>query len=190
MRDWTQENEAYFRAIRIEKTMMGLILMLIVAVAVFNIVATLVMVVNDKRTDIAILRTLGLSPRGVIAVFMTQGVLIGWIGHAAGRGARACARLQRGCHRAVPRTIARISYHGPRCVLHFGHPERSARAATWSGSPWSRLLLTLRRDGVSGAASGAHPTCRSAAVRMMRYWYEGFIGLRYLRASPQRGSCR
>ncbi|HEX3913736.1 MAG TPA: lipoprotein-releasing ABC transporter permease subunit [Steroidobacteraceae bacterium] len=84
--DWTQQNEAYFRAIRIEKTMMGLILMLIVAVAVFNIVATLVMVVNDKRTDIAILRTLGLSPRGVLAVFMTQGVLIGWIGAALGVG--------------------------------------------------------------------------------------------------------
>ncbi len=84
LRDWTQENEAYFRAIRIEKTMMGLILMLIVAVAAFNIVATLVMVVSDKRTDIAILRTLGLSPRGVIAVFMTQGVLIGWIGTAIG----------------------------------------------------------------------------------------------------------
>jgi lipoprotein-releasing system permease protein len=84
LRDWTQENEAYFRAIRIEKTMMGLILMLIVAVAAFNIVATLVMVVSDKRTDIAILRTLGLSPKGVIAVFMTQGVLIGWIGTAIG----------------------------------------------------------------------------------------------------------
>ena len=84
VRDWTEDNEAYFRAIRIEKTMMGLILMLIVAVAVFNIVATLIMVVNDKRTDIAILRTLGLSPRGVIAVFMTQGVLIGWIGAALG----------------------------------------------------------------------------------------------------------
>jgi lipoprotein-releasing system permease protein len=84
VRDWTQENEAYFRAIRIEKTMMGLILMLIVAVAAFNIVATLVMVVSDKRTDIAILRTLGMSPRGVLAVFMTQGVLIGWIGTAVG----------------------------------------------------------------------------------------------------------
>jgi lipoprotein-releasing system permease protein len=84
LRDWTQENEAYFRAIRIEKTMMSLILMLIVAVAVFNIAATLVMVVSDKRTDIAILRTLGMSPRGVLAVFMTQGVLIGWIGTAIG----------------------------------------------------------------------------------------------------------
>ncbi|MDE2306590.1 MAG: lipoprotein-releasing ABC transporter permease subunit [Gammaproteobacteria bacterium] len=84
VRDWTQEDAVYFRAVRIEKTMMGLILMLIVAVAVFNIVATLVMVVNDKRTDIAILRTLGLTPRGVLAVFMTQGLLIGWVGTALG----------------------------------------------------------------------------------------------------------
>ncbi len=84
VRDWTQDNEAYFRAIRIEKTMMGLMLMLIVAVAAFNIAATLVMVVNDKRTDIAILRTIGLSPRGVVAVFMTQGMLIGWVGAAVG----------------------------------------------------------------------------------------------------------
>jgi lipoprotein-releasing system permease protein len=93
VRDWSEDNEAYFRAIRIEKTMMGLILMLIVAVAVFNIVATLVMVVNDKRTDIAILRTLGLSPRGVVAVFMTQGVLIGWIGAGAGVALGLCLAL-------------------------------------------------------------------------------------------------
>jgi lipoprotein-releasing system permease protein len=86
VRDWTEENKAYFRAIHIEKTTTGLMLMLIVAVAVFNVVATLVMVVNDKRTDIAILRTLGLSPRGVVAIFMTQGVLIGWIGTALGVG--------------------------------------------------------------------------------------------------------
>jgi len=84
VRDWTQDNAAYFRAVRIEKSMMGIILMLIVAVAAFNIVATLVMVVTDKRTDIAILRTLGLSPRGVLGIFMTQGVLIGWIGTALG----------------------------------------------------------------------------------------------------------
>ena len=93
LRDWTEDNQAYFRAIRIEKTMMALILMLIVAVAVFNIAATLVMVVSDKRTDIAILRTLGLSPRGVLAVFMTQGVLIGWIGTAIGVMLGLCVAL-------------------------------------------------------------------------------------------------
>jgi lipoprotein-releasing system permease protein len=82
--DWTQENAAYFRAIRIEKTMMTLILLLVVAVAAFNIVATLVMVVRAKRTDIAILRTLGLPPRGVVGVFLSQGIVIGWAGTALG----------------------------------------------------------------------------------------------------------
>jgi lipoprotein-releasing system permease protein len=82
--DWTQENASYFRAIRIEKTMMALILLLIVAVAAFNIVAMLVMVVNDKRTDIAILRTFGTSPRSIMQTFITQGLAIGWFGVAAG----------------------------------------------------------------------------------------------------------
>jgi lipoprotein-releasing system permease protein len=84
--DWTIEHGSYFRAIRIEKTMMALILLLIVAVAAFNIVAMLVMVVTDKRTDIAILRTFGASPRRVAGVFVTQGLVIGWIGVLAGVG--------------------------------------------------------------------------------------------------------
>jgi lipoprotein-releasing system permease protein len=66
--------------------MMTLILMLIVAVAAFNIVAALVMVVNEKRTDIAILRTVGITPRAIVAVFMTQGVIIGWFGALLGLG--------------------------------------------------------------------------------------------------------
>src|SRR6185503_5947744 len=82
--DWTQDNATYFRAVRIEKTMMSIILLLIVAVAAFNIVAMLVMVVTDKRTDIAILRTLGTSPRRVMGVFITQGLVIGWAGVALG----------------------------------------------------------------------------------------------------------
>jgi lipoprotein-releasing system permease protein len=84
VRDWTAEHAAYFRAIRIEKTMMSLILMLVVAVAAFNIVAALVMVVNEKRSDIAILRTLGLARGGVVAAFFTQGVVIGAIGTLLG----------------------------------------------------------------------------------------------------------
>jgi len=82
--DWTVDNASYFRAIRIEKTMMSLILLLIVAVAAFNIVAMLVMTVTDKRNDIAILRTLGASPRTVMGVFITQGLVIGWAGVALG----------------------------------------------------------------------------------------------------------
>ena len=84
IRDWTQQNAAYFRAIRIEKTMMSLILMLVVAVAAFNIVAALVMVVNEKRSDIAILRTLGLARRGVVQAFLTQGLVIGAVGTLLG----------------------------------------------------------------------------------------------------------
>jgi lipoprotein-releasing system permease protein len=84
VRDWTQDNASYFRAIRIEKTMMSIILLLIVAVAAFNLVAMLVMVVTDKRTDIAILRTLGAAPRRVLGIFITQGLVIGWLGVAAG----------------------------------------------------------------------------------------------------------
>ncbi len=82
--DWTVDNASYFRAIRIEKTMMSLILLLIVGVAAFNIVAMLVMTVTDKHTDIAILRTLGASPRTVMGVFITQGLVIGWAGVALG----------------------------------------------------------------------------------------------------------
>ena len=86
VRDWTQDNANYFRAIRIEKTMMSLILLLIVAVAAFNIVAMLVMVVTDKRTDIAILRTFGAAPPRVMGIFITQGLVIGWLGVLAGVG--------------------------------------------------------------------------------------------------------
>jgi lipoprotein-releasing system permease protein len=82
--DWTQDNANYFRAIRIEKTMMSLILLMIVAVAAFNIVAMLVMVVTDKRTDIAIVRTFGAAPRRVMGIFLTQGLVIGWLGVALG----------------------------------------------------------------------------------------------------------
>jgi lipoprotein-releasing system permease protein len=85
--DWSIENSSFFRAVGIEKTMMTLILMLIVAVAAFNIVAALVMVVNEKRTDIAILRTVGISPRAIVGVFMTQGVIIGWFGALLGMAA-------------------------------------------------------------------------------------------------------
>jgi lipoprotein-releasing system permease protein len=82
--DWTQDHANYFRAVKIEKTMMSLILLMIVAVAAFNIVSMLVMVVTDKRTDIAILRTFGTSPRRIMGIFMTQGLVIGWLGVALG----------------------------------------------------------------------------------------------------------
>uniref|UniRef100_UPI0025BF32E7 FtsX-like permease family protein n=1 Tax=Aquisalimonas sp. TaxID=1872621 RepID=UPI0025BF32E7 len=84
VRDWTQEHASFFHAVQTEKTVMFVILTLIIAVAAFNIVSTLVMVVNDKRSDIAILRTLGASPASVMGVFMVQGAIIGVFGTLLG----------------------------------------------------------------------------------------------------------
>ena len=82
--DWTRQHANLFRAIKTEKTVMFVILALIVGVAAFNIVSTLVMVVTDKQSDIAILRTLGATPRSVMGIFMVQGSVIGVVGTALG----------------------------------------------------------------------------------------------------------
>jgi lipoprotein-releasing system permease protein len=82
--DWTRSHANFFRAVQIEKNMMFIILSLIVAVAAFNIVSTLVMAVTDKQADIAILRTLGASPMSIMMVFIVQGALIGFIGLGLG----------------------------------------------------------------------------------------------------------
>ena len=84
LRDWTQQNKTWFAAVQVEKRMMFIILTLIVAVAAFNLVSTLVMTVTDKRADIAILRTLGASPGSIMGIFMVQGAMVGVIGTFAG----------------------------------------------------------------------------------------------------------
>jgi lipoprotein-releasing system permease protein len=84
VRDWTQTNRTWFEAVQLQKRMLGLILVLIVAVAAFNLVSTLVMTVTDKRADIAILRTLGASPRSIMGIFFVQGAAAGVVGTALG----------------------------------------------------------------------------------------------------------
>jgi lipoprotein-releasing system permease protein len=84
IRDWSQQNRTWFAAVQLEKRMMFIILTLIVAVAAFNLVSTLVMTVQDKRADIAILRTLGASPRSIMGIFVVQGAMVGVIGTLAG----------------------------------------------------------------------------------------------------------
>ena len=84
VRDWTRTHRNWFDAVQVEKRMMSIILTLIVAVAAFNLVSTLVMTVTDKRADIAILRTLGASPRSIMGIFMVQGALAGIIGTFSG----------------------------------------------------------------------------------------------------------
>jgi lipoprotein-releasing system permease protein len=84
VRDWTRQNRTWFAAVQLEKRMMFIILTLIVAVAAFNLVSTLVMTVTDKRADIAILRTLGASPKSIMGIFVVQGALVGVIGTLVG----------------------------------------------------------------------------------------------------------
>jgi lipoprotein-releasing system permease protein len=84
IRDWTRQNRTWFAAVQLEKRMMFIILTLIVAVAAFNLVSTLVMTVTDKRADIAILRTLGASPASIMLIFVVQGAMVGVIGTGAG----------------------------------------------------------------------------------------------------------
>ncbi len=84
VRDWTRQNRTWFAAVQLEKRMMFIILTLIVAVAAFNLISTLVMTVQDKRADIAILRTLGASPLSIMKIFVVQGALVGVIGTFAG----------------------------------------------------------------------------------------------------------
>jgi lipoprotein-releasing system permease protein len=84
VRDWTRQNRTWFAAVQLEKRMMFIILTLIVAVAAFNLVSTLVMTVTDKRADIAILRTLGASPRSIMGIFVVQGAMVGVIGTVSG----------------------------------------------------------------------------------------------------------
>jgi lipoprotein-releasing system permease protein len=86
VRDWSRQNRTWFAAVQTEKRMMFIILTLIVAVAAFNLVSTLVMTVTEKQSDIAILRTLGASPASVMLVFIVQGALIGVIGTLIGVG--------------------------------------------------------------------------------------------------------
>jgi lipoprotein-releasing system permease protein len=84
VRDWTRQNRTWFAAVQVEKRMMFIILTLIVAVAAFNLVSTLVMTVTDKHADIAILRTLGASPGSIMGIFVVQGAMVGVIGTLAG----------------------------------------------------------------------------------------------------------
>jgi len=84
--DWTYQHANFFRALKTEKTVMFVILLLIVAVAAFNIVSTLIMMVTDKQADIAILRTLGMTPKDIMMIFMVQGTLIGIFGTLIGIG--------------------------------------------------------------------------------------------------------
>jgi lipoprotein-releasing system permease protein len=129
VRDWSQANATWFAAVQTEKKMMFIILTLIIAVAAFNLVSTLVMTVTDKQADIAILRTLGSSPRSIMKIFMIQGALVGLMGTAIGVGpsSNTCWACS-----SSPRTSISSARCRPTCA-----GRTSSRSAAWR---WCWLL--------------------------------------------------
>lgn len=106
--DWSDSFGSFFKALAMEKTMMFVILLLIVAVAAFNLVSTLMMTVNDKRMDIAILRTIGASPRTILSIFVIQGGLVGLVGILIGVGLGSLLALNA---TAIVEWIQRVTHH-------------------------------------------------------------------------------
>ena len=118
VRDWTQVHANFFRALAVEKRMMSMILFLIVAVAAFNIVSALVMVVTDKQSDIAVLRTLGASPSSVMGIFVVQGTAIGLRRYPDRGGGGGAAGAQPGARGGRHRVPLRGPFPGPEHLLH------------------------------------------------------------------------
>jgi lipoprotein-releasing system permease protein len=155
-RDWTEDHAAYFNAIRLEKLMMTVMLLLIVAVAAFNIVASLVMVVSDKRKDIAILRTLGLGRGAVSAVFLTQGTLIGWIGTAAGVALGLLLALNAGEIAGAVESLFGFHVFDP-TVYYISSIPSEVRAGDVAGVAAAAFLLTL--------AAAVYPALRASRTQ-------------------------
>ena len=161
--DWTRSHANFFRAVEIEKTMMFIILMLIVAVAAFNVVSTLVMAVTDKQADIAILRTLGATPRSIMQVFMVQGVIIGVLGTLLGSRRRHRPRAQHRRGGAVPRAPPEDAVPLQGGVLH----QRAAVGPACRGRDRDHLRrarAVARRDALSELARVAGAAGGSAAL--------------------------
>lgn len=163
VRDWTEDHATYFRAVRLERIMMMVLLSLIVGVAAFNIVATLVMVVTDKRGSIAILRTLGFSRTEIVRIFAVQGVVIGWIGVAAGVSAGV----------ALSRNIASVA---PWLERVFGFQFMPADVYYLTSLPsdlrWSDVVVVSLVALVMTAVATIYPARRAAAVapaEVLRY---------------------
>jgi lipoprotein-releasing system permease protein len=161
--DWTRDHASFFRSIQTTKTMMFMILLLVVAVAAFNIVATLVMVVKEKRPAIAILRTMGALPRNVLGIFSIQGALIGLAGTLA--GALLGWFLSTHIAALVARHRARDRRAVPRCarLLH----ERAAglrRVARRAAGVRGGVCAVRAGDAVSCLARRAHAAGRGTAA--------------------------
>ncbi|MDR6235660.1 lipoprotein-releasing system permease protein [Pseudomonas psychrotolerans] len=162
-RDWTRTHGNLYQAIGMEKTMIGLLLLLIVAVAAFNIVSTLVMVVTDKKSDIAILRTLGATPKQIMAVFMVQGTFIGVIGTAIGCVLGVIAALNVSAVLAWVQQVTRSPVPQCRGVLH-RLPAGAIAAARRPAGLWRFLRPELPGHALSLLERRPYPTRRGPAL--------------------------
>ncbi len=161
--DWSRQHANYFRAIQIEKRMLSLILALIIAVAAFNIVSTLVMAVTDKQSDIAILRTLGASPRSIMKIFIVQGTLIGVLGTTLGviGGVLLAYNVE-----AVIATIERLFsvQFLSREVYYISEIPSDPHLADVITVAVVSFVLTLLATTLSELSGFQSQSCRSAAV--------------------------
>lgn len=154
--DWTYQHANFFKALKTEKAVMFVILMLIVAVAAFNIVSTLIMMVTDKQSDIAILRTLGLRPRDIMAIFMVQGTLIGIVGTLLGIVAGVAIAFN------VPAIISTLeSFLG----YKFLPPEVYYISELPSNPHWSDIIIIGIVSFILSLLSTIYPSWRASKIR-------------------------
>jgi lipoprotein-releasing system permease protein len=140
--DWTAQNRNWFAAVQVEKRMMGIILTLIVAVAAFNLVSTLVMTVTEKRADIAILRTLGASPRAIMAVFVVQGATAGVLGTLMGLGLGLLVAFNVGSIVSAIEALLQIQFL-PQDIYLISHMPSDPRASDIVPVVVTALVLAL-----------------------------------------------
>ncbi len=161
--DWTRKHANFFRSIQLTKSVMFVILLLVVAVAAFNIISTLVMVVKDKQSDIAILRTVGATPASILGIFMTQGTAIGLIGTLAGvaLGVLIAVNLESLIHGLE----AVVGHPIPRCqgVFH-ERPARDGAVARCPEDQPTAFGLCCLSTSVSIVARRTHATGAGAAA--------------------------
>ncbi len=154
--DWTREHANLFRAVAIEKNVMFIILLLIVAVAAFNIVSTLVMAVTDKQADIAILRTLGASPASIMQIFVIQGALIGLLG--TGLGACLGVLTALNIHVIVPFIEKALG-------IHFLSPQVYFISELPSHLEWSDVIVITSTSIVLTLVATLYPSYRASRIQ-------------------------
>jgi lipoprotein-releasing system permease protein len=155
-RDWSREHGNFFRALKIEKTAMFVILLLIVTVAMFNVVSTLVVVVTEKRADIAILRTLGASPRSIMGIFLAHGSVVGIVGTLVGT---ACGILLALNVESIVHGIERLF------STSFIAPDVYFISELPSDLHWSDVMLVSGASLILGLLSALYPAWRAAKVQ-------------------------